>query len=42
MWEMVKTDRERCGVLVAACAGLVNLLAAMVEPYMPGLAARIQ
>ena len=32
---MLKTDRERCSVLVAACAGLVTLLTGLIEPYMP-------
>jgi hypothetical protein len=38
----VKTDRELCGVYIAACAGLVTLLAAMVEPYIPTIASAIR
>lgn len=42
LWNLVKTDRELCGVYIAACAGLVTLLAAMVEPYIPTIAAAIR
>lgn len=42
LWNLVKTDRELCGVYIAACAGLVTLLAAMVEPYIPIIAAAIR
>ncbi|KAK9918584.1 hypothetical protein WJX75_005162 [Coccomyxa subellipsoidea] len=36
-WVMVKEDKEQCGALVNACAGLCVLLAALVEPYMPSI-----
>lgn len=38
----MKTDKEQCGVYIAACAGLVTLLAAMVEPYIPTIAEAIR
>ena len=41
LWEVLKTDPERCGTLVSACAGLVALLAGLVQPYMPDTSARI-
>ena len=41
LWEVVKEDPERCGALVSACAGLVMLLAGLVQPFMPATSARI-
>lgn len=39
-WVLLKEDRERCGALLAACAGLCVLLAALVEPYLPSVSAK--
>lgn len=40
-WEALKADRELCGSYLAACMGLVALLAALVEPYMPSITAKV-
>jgi methionyl-tRNA synthetase len=40
-WVMVKEDKEQCGALVNACAGLCVLLAALVEPYMPSITRKV-
>ena len=40
-WEALKSDRELCGSYLAACMGLVALLAALVEPYMPSITRRV-
>lgn len=40
-WESIKTDKELCGSYLAACLGLVALLAALVEPYMPSVNRRV-
>ena len=40
-WEALKSDRELCGSYLAACMGLVALLAALVEPYMPSITERV-
>ena len=40
-WVLVKEDKEQCGALVTACAGLCALLAALVEPYMPSIAQKV-
>jgi len=37
----LKADKELCGTYLAACMGLVALLAALVEPYMPSIAAKV-
>jgi methionyl-tRNA synthetase len=34
-WVMVKENPEDAGTVVAAALGLVKVLAAMVQPYMP-------
>ena len=41
LWRLVKSDREQCGTLLAACVGLVALLAGLVEPYMPSITAKV-
>jgi len=41
LWEVLKTDPDRCGALICACAGLVALLAGLIQPYMPSTSARI-
>lgn len=40
-WEKVKTDPDLAATLVAAAVGLVRLLAAMIEPYMPSTTSKI-
>ena len=40
-WESIKTDKELCGSYLAACMGLVALLAALVEPYMPSVTRKV-
>eukprot|EP01119_Soliformovum_irregulare_P012852 TRINITY_DN3354_c0_g1_i1.p1 TRINITY_DN3354_c0_g1~~TRINITY_DN3354_c0_g1_i1.p1 ORF type:complete len:738 (+),score=238.98 TRINITY_DN3354_c0_g1_i1:39-2252(+) len=34
-WELVKTDKKRCGTVLATLVNLVRLLASLFEPYMP-------
>jgi methionyl-tRNA synthetase len=39
-WVLIKgsdEDKQKCGALLNACAGLCVLLAALVEPYMPSV-----
>ena len=40
-WECIKSDKELCGSYLAACLGLVALLAALVEPYMPSVTRKV-
>jgi methionyl-tRNA synthetase len=40
-FRVVKSDREHAGTLVAAGVGLLRVLAALVQPYMPTMAERI-
>lgn len=40
-WVVVKEDKEHCGALINACAGLCVLLAALVEPYMPSITQKV-
>ncbi|KAK9807550.1 hypothetical protein WJX72_002305 [[Myrmecia] bisecta] len=40
-WVVIKSDPEACGTLLAACVGLVALLAALVEPYMPSVTSKV-
>ncbi|KAG2489494.1 hypothetical protein HYH03_011947 [Edaphochlamys debaryana] len=40
-WVAVKEDKDKCATLVAASVGMVRLLAALMAPYMPSLAAKI-
>ena len=40
-WESIKSDKELCGSYLAACMGLVALLAALVEPYMPSVTRKV-
>ncbi len=41
-WEALKADKELCGSYLAACMGLVALLAALVEPYMPSITIKVR
>ena len=38
---LLKEDVEKCGALLNACVGLCVLLAALVEPYMPSITAKV-
>ena len=38
---MLKSDAEQCGSLVAACLGLVLLLAATLQPFMPSFSSKV-
>ena len=40
-WECIKSDKELCGSYLAACLGLVALLAALIEPYMPSVTRKV-
>ena len=40
-WEVIKSDKELCGTYLAACMGLVALLAALVQPYMPSVTLKV-
>lgn len=40
-WESIKTDKELCGSYLAACVGLVALLAALIHPYMPSVTRKV-
>ena len=40
-WEALKADKELCGSYLAACMGLVALLAALVKPYMPSITIKV-
>jgi len=34
-WELVKTDKERCGTVLHVCLKLVQALAVLMAPYLP-------
>ena len=43
-WVLIKgsdEDKQKCGSLLNACAGLCVLLAALVEPYMPSVTRKV-
>ena len=40
-WKAVQADKELGGSYLAACMGLVALLAALVEPYMPSITIKV-
>lgn len=40
-WELFKKDEQRCAVVVSFALQIVRCLAALVEPFMPGLTRRI-
>lgn len=40
-WEAIKSDKELCGSYLAACMGLVALLAALLHPYMPSVTRKV-
>ncbi|GAB4819697.1 hypothetical protein N2152v2_006743 [Parachlorella kessleri] len=35
LWVLVKTDKEACGACISACAGIMALMAALLQPFMP-------
>jgi len=41
-WVLIKSDRERCGSVIALCATIVKTLATLSEPYMPEIAKTIR
>ena len=36
-WVVMKEDAAECGALLSGCIGLVALLAALLEPFMPSV-----
>mmetsp|Transcript_302 Transcript_302/g.940 ORF Transcript_302/g.940 Transcript_302/m.940 type:complete len:1013 (-) Transcript_302:47-3085(-) len=40
-WVVFKTDSTHCGTLLAACMGLVRVLATVLAPFMPSISKRI-
>lgn len=40
-WDSIKSDKELCGSYLAACMGLVALLAALIQPYMPSVTRKV-
>jgi len=40
-WELLKTDKERCGTVMALAANLAALLGAILEPYMPSFTEKL-
>lgn len=42
LWVLLKEDAQKCGALLNACIGLCVLLAALVEPYMPSITAKVR
>ena len=41
LWVLAKRDLEECGTLLAACIGLVLLLAALLHPFTPSLTTKV-
>ena len=41
IFKLVKSDHEECGTLLAACVGLVLLLAALIAPFVPSLTHKV-
>jgi methionyl-tRNA synthetase len=40
-WILLKEDKPACEDVVATAAGLVRLLATLLEPYMPAFAHKV-
>ncbi|GBG92400.1 hypothetical protein CBR_g55333 [Chara braunii] len=40
-WELYKKNPERCATVIATAAGLVRLLATLMEPFMPTFSATV-
>ncbi|KAF2076114.1 hypothetical protein CYY_002576 [Polysphondylium violaceum] len=40
-WDLANTDKARCGTILAVLVNAINLLATLMEPYMPSLANKI-
>ena len=40
-WVLFKENPGRCGTILAACLGLVRILAALAQPFMPSLTDKI-
>ena len=41
-WTLLASDMPRCKTLLAACLGLVVVLGALVEPYMPSVTVKVR
>ena len=40
-WVLLKAEPEKCRTVVAACVGLVKVLAALIQPFMPTITDKI-
>lgn len=40
-WVVFKQDKAKCDTILACCVGLVKVLAVLLEPYMPTVAAKL-
>lgn len=40
-WELLQSNPDRCGTIIAVLLNVVHFLAAIFEPYMPALSAKI-
>ncbi len=41
-WELIKTDRVRCGTVIGVAVNLIHTISLLIEPYMPAVATSIQ
>ena len=40
-WVVLKSEPAKCNTILACCVGLVRILAVLLEPYMPTVAAKL-
>lgn len=40
-WVLIKTDREQAGTLIAGCVGLLGIVAALMQPFMPSFTRKV-
>eukprot|EP00951_Prasinocladus_malaysianus_P029421 scaffold271632_cov33-Prasinocladus_malaysianus.AAC.2 len=40
-WVVYKSDPEHCATLIAACVGLVRVLATVLSPFIPSISKKI-
>jgi methionyl-tRNA synthetase len=40
-WELIKTDKARCGVVMNIAVQIVRLLTSLLEPYMPAFSRKV-
>jgi len=40
-WDLIKTDRDRCGAAMRACLRVVKAMAVLSHPFMPGASERM-